>query len=325
MYNQQPQNQEPNNSPYNRPFIMNEPVNQGGYTAPSFNGDWYEAELKRKQHKAEIRRIGNAIGGAFLLFDVATFVISYFIRFVLDILGDIGFSGYDAMMKFLASPDGDSLLTPIVYLGTLTFLMIPALMKKKTSSLIDFGKFSIKKAVYSIMAGLGICILGNIASAFISAFLSNFGITTKGGDYEIGSSPYSFLLSTLSIAVVPALMEEFAARGCVIGSLREKFNPLPTIFISGALFGLWHGNLNQIPFAFFGGVAFGFMYYYTGSIWPSIILHFLNNFMSVSLSFGTRDMSTVASNMITWLIFASLILVGMILYISILSFSLERK
>lgn len=55
------------------------------------------------------------------------------------------------------------------------------------------------------------------------------------------------------------------------------------IVMSSVIFGLIHGNLGQIPFAIAGGMFFAYLAVYSGSLIPSIILHGLNNLLSVIL------------------------------------------
>ena len=42
----------------------------------------------------------------------------------------------------------------------------------------------------------------------------------------------------------------------------------------------------QIPFAFVAGIAIGYVYVATGSIWPGVAIHFINNFTSGATEIG---------------------------------------
>ena len=55
------------------------------------------------------------------------------------------------------------------------------------------------------------------------------------------------------------------------------------ILISSLLFGLMHQNAEQILYAFAAGILLGLVYERTGSIWPCVFLHLINNFMSTAL------------------------------------------
>lgn len=85
-------------------------------------------------------------------------------------------------------------------------------------------------------------------------------------------------LGIVSIVILAPLVEELLFRGSIQGHLLRKWkNPVWAILFSSLIFGAVHGNPVQIPFAFVLGTALGWMYYRTGSLLPSILMHFVNN------------------------------------------------
>jgi len=84
----------------------------------------------------------------------------------------------------------------------------------------------------------------------------------------------------VAVSVVPAVTEELVYRGCVMGRLR-KYGDGFALITSALLFGMMHGNFLQAPFAFIVGLVAGWAVIYTNSIFPAMIIHGLNNFMSV--------------------------------------------
>ena len=52
------------------------------------------------------------------------------------------------------------------------------------------------------------------------------------------------------------------------------------------MFAFAHASLFQIPYALLAGAAFALLYMITGSILPSMILHFLNNLLSLLSLYG---------------------------------------
>lgn len=329
--NNQPQSQNGEySSPYNRPFIINgdnqtnniQPAvsidDAASRTAivgapqqpslqPPFAVDF--AEIERKQR---LRRLGNTVGGAYLLFEGLTYVLSFLVSGVILLLKAFDFSLAQKFSSFISSRDGMLVLNAYIYLAILGFLIIPIMLKKAPSRLVNFGKFNPKKGLFAVMASLGCCVIGNYVSSYVGAIFEQIGITPKGGNVELGSSPASLFIGIIAIGVFPAMLEELASRGFVMGALKERFNPIPVIILSSMFFGLWHGNLVQIPFAFCVGISLGFAYYYTGSIWPSIIAHFLNNTISVLLNYFTSGLSTTAISLINLCTFAILIVIGII-------------
>ena len=54
--------------------------------------------------------------------------------------------------------------------------------------------------------------------------------------------------------------------------------------VSALLFGLLHPNLYQFFYAFLLGILFGGLRYFTGKLWPCILLHMVINFTGSGLS-----------------------------------------
>ena len=81
----------------------------------------------------------------------------------------------------------------------------------------------------------------------------------------------------LNIALVPAICEEILFRGYILRAFEKSWGPIVAIFISGLIFGLFHIQLgNVLPLATLG-IILGLMTWLSGTIWPAIIAHFINN------------------------------------------------
>ncbi len=99
----------------------------------------------------------------------------------------------------------------------------------------------------------------------------------------------------ISIVIGAPFMEELMFRGAIEGHfLRQGKSPSFAIVISGLLFGLYHMNPAQIPFAFLLGCLLGWLYYRTGSLWPGILCHAVNNSLAVILSFVYTDKDNIS-------------------------------
>lgn len=79
------------------------------------------------------------------------------------------------------------------------------------------------------------------------------------------------------IAVLPALFEEFLFRGIILNNARQSVGDIYTIFIVGFCFSIFHGSPEQTVYQFLSGCAFAFLALRSGSILPSLLMHFLNN------------------------------------------------
>ncbi|MGN0394893.1 MAG: lysostaphin resistance A-like protein [Coprococcus sp.] len=103
-----------------------------------------------------------------------------------------------------------------------------------------------------------------------------------------------FGISLLLMACCPAIVEETAYRGVILGSFEEG-NNLTAVIMSGVLFGIMHMNLNQMAYAMVLGIIFAFLLEATGSILSTMLAHFCINGISVSLSYIVNKVPVVNS------------------------------
>ena len=95
----------------------------------------------------------------------------------------------------------------------------------------------------------------------------------------IASAPVWQLLITL--ALVPAICEEFAFRGFILSGLRKIGSRGMAILISSVFFGVMHGLLQQSITASFLGLLLGYIAIQTKSILPCMLFHLTHNALQV--------------------------------------------
>ena len=93
----------------------------------------------------------------------------------------------------------------------------------------------------------------------------------------------------VSIAVLPAVLEEFVFRGLILTNLKN-LGIKKAALVSGLFFGFIHLDLQQMPYAFIMGVIFAYMVHYTQSIYASVLSHFILNASMVLLSYAAAGM-----------------------------------
>lgn len=157
--------------------------------------------------------------------------------------------------------------------------------------------------------------------------------STSSGSSIAEFSAFIFILQIFITAVLPAFCEEFAIRGGLFTTLKGSLSGTKFILISGLIFGLFHQNITQVFYTGVMGCMFAFLLLKTRSIWPCIILHFTNNFLSVYIDYASSlgwfggDLYTVigitAQNNIlllagSWLLFVAGV-IGLLYLISFLN------
>ena len=89
----------------------------------------------------------------------------------------------------------------------------------------------------------------------------------------------------LVIAVAPAICEEMLFRGLIYNSMKEKYRVSVAIAIVAVLFGIYHMSLVKFIPTGLLGLVLCYVAYKTGSIFPSMMMHFINNALSVAVSY----------------------------------------
>lgn len=113
-----------------------------------------------------------------------------------------------------------------------------------------------------------------------------------------GNNVFEIILIIITVSVTPAICEEFFFRGFVQKSFEYKLKPLTSIFITSFFFGIYHFNpYGLVPLVLLG-MYFGFSVYLSNSIIVPIILHFLNNFISIIAFFVFGEEELMQSNFV---------------------------
>jgi len=225
--------------------------------------------------------------------------IYYFWSDIAVFMGELlGFEKRE-IINFLISPAVILVVQIVVssFAFIFPFVLIYKLFKYRISDLISFKKTEKGLAVTFFFFGVAFCAFSNIVNSKIDSFFRSMGSDSAPTDFKLPDGVFGFILNVIASCVIPALVEEFAFRGVILGSLRKHGDGF-AILTSSVLFGLIHGNLKQIPFAFLLGLFLGFCTVRTGSIRVAMCVHFYNNFFSVVFSDATKNMTTEQSSVV---------------------------
>ena len=143
---------------------------------------------------------------------------------------------------------------------------------------------------------------------------------------------WGLLGNLLVIALIPAIGEELTFRGVVQQALTRRCNPHVAIWLSAFIFSFIHFQFYGFLPRMFLGLILGYLFYYSGSLWTSILMHFINNGTAVVVAFldykGITDIDWehFGSTSNVALLIASLVLtVGMIVIVAKNQYKYGRK
>lgn len=212
------------------------------------------------------------------------------IYFLMQMLGLFVASPFGLLYTYITSGSLDvdkatsSTLAPAMLLG----FVFMGLYLWRAHYLTGDGKLyspvSSSYLVWSLCAGA--------ASIFIIDFLISVLTFLPNWMEQTFDILQSGWLGILCIAVLGPILEELLFRGAITKVLLKKYSPVKAILISGLIFGIFHINPAQVVGACFSGFLFAWLYYRTGSLISCILIHILNNSLSVYLALNYPDVDT---------------------------------
>ncbi|MDB5226391.1 MAG: putative metal-dependent rane protease [Bacteroidota bacterium] len=88
---------------------------------------------------------------------------------------------------------------------------------------------------------------------------------------------FVFILNLFTVAMLPAVCEEWIFRGTLQKQLCEKLNIHIAVLLSAVFFSLIHFEFSGFLPRVFLGIFLGYLFYYSGSLWTNIFAHVVNN------------------------------------------------
>lgn len=168
----------------------------------------------------------------------------------------------------------------LISLPALLFIRIKRLDFKETLGLQGFsfrqltGAFTIEFAAYGTAIFLGL-----VQGRFIpmpTHFWEQFSS-------QLLDTGYPFWVTLLTFSVSAGVCEELLFRGTLTGFMKDRAPQWLVILLVGFLFALLHMNVYRLLPTAILGFAYTYIRLSTGSIFPCMILHTLNNFVAIYL------------------------------------------
>ena len=223
-----------------------------------------------------------ASGLTYTLAALFSVVLAFIFLFVIGVIGVD--EGYETRDWYLYC---SFLLTPVCFALVAWWVLrwSKASLRAELSSQIC----PVKYFIVAIVLQIGLFCLSQLNSIFLE-WLGNFGY--QDTPIHLPSMDgWGFVGTLITVALLPAVFEEIIFRGLLLKGMRS-FGTLGAVLVNGALFALYHQNPAQTMYQFCCGAAFALMAIRAGSILPTVLSHFINNALIVTLTkFGIDTFS----------------------------------
>ena len=188
-------------------------------------------------------------------------------------------------MPFLS--DGGNVYLASAVLQVLILAIPPAIYARaRGRKFFSHLRFKLFKAVDIPMMifALGLMIFGGATISFyIYRVAPEFFRTSASAMMAEGSGDAGTVIyALLSVAILPAITEEFLFRGIVTAEY-ERNGVALAVVLSSLTFALIHFDLVRIPVYFFNGVILALTLYATRSLFATMTVHAANNILAMFL------------------------------------------
>jgi membrane protease YdiL (CAAX protease family) len=140
------------------------------------------------------------------------------------------------------------------------------------------------------------------------------------------SNPYIIIVTVFAAPI----FEELIFRGMILDGFLKRYKPWTSVILSALIFAIAH--ISPLPFinAFMLGLLMGWVYWKTGSLWLTIMIHFVNNASASLLAYlyhgeGSSVFQMAGNTQIFWLIYLASLAVVIILFLVIMAVFSERE
>lgn len=175
-------------------------------------------------------------------------------------------------------------LLGLQYLGMLGLVAVMARLTRKPLA----GMIALRRPAGSAL--MGAVLIGSSAWAAV-ALLSDWLVPVPKEVIEQlrrtllpENAGRGLFANLMLIAVTPAICEEVLFRGVILRGLATRLAPSAAIVITGVLFGIFHLDVHRLLPTTLLGIILSWLAWQSGSLLPSMIAHFLNNGLLVTLA-----------------------------------------
>jgi len=151
-----------------------------------------------------------------------------------------------------------------------------ALVRRRGWHAFGIRRVSWKWIVAAVALGIGAFILKGFVNMGVMA-LTGFEENAQVSYYDAAGSGLLLLITTVAtISILVPIGEEFLFRGVLMRGLL-RYGAVVAVVVSSIVFALFHGLNMALPSALVVGLVAGEVTRRSGSVWPAVVIHIINN------------------------------------------------
>ncbi len=164
----------------------------------------------------------------------------------------------------------------LMFIANLVFLAIPLTVyfivnRESAKDVLRIKFLGGKDLLFVILISIFIQPLLNFLSGVVALILPNNVSALLSGSGDV-----SIWIRLFVIAVMPAVLEEFSVRGVVLSNYKH-IGLKKSAILTGLLFAILHMSIQMFLYTFVMGILFAYLVHITGSIFSSMLSHFIVN------------------------------------------------
>ncbi|MFJ3824134.1 CPBP family intramembrane glutamic endopeptidase [Streptomyces nodosus] len=194
---------------------------------------------------------------------------------------------YAAVAVYLQHADLSATMTGLIGFVFSAVMGLGAFAVAALLRLRRLAPFGVRRTSgWSLLAAVGFGV-----AAFMLAAIASLLYQTVTGDHQNIQDDYQaaaaggvlwYLATAASGFIATPIGEELLFRGVLTNAL-GRYGAWVSVLASAAVFALVHGLNPVLPVAFVIGVVNALLLRHTGSVWPGIVVHGVNNALAMSV------------------------------------------
>ena len=184
---------------------------------------------------------------------------------------------YEFSLEIICS----SLLTILFLLPAINL----SLIKYKTNLYsLGFTKTKIKYFSMGIYYWITCLIIVGLWGWFLEILKLDFLLPPNTAKEVLSLAFENIFITIILVSIIVPICEEVFFRGFLITGLERKFNLKICLLLSSGIFSIFHIHIGSLFPTFILGICLGLLYIKSKSIYPSIFIHSIHNFLAVIIS-----------------------------------------